>query len=92
MPDFIPFEKFATIPFSFYINIFGDAGYVEDTQFSNVSNTNNRLPNSWLVGYGLGIDFVSYYDIIIRLDYLFKKFRESPVYFFTLLLLSNFRI
>ncbi len=77
---FIPFEKFATIPFSFYINIFGDAGYVEDTQFSNVSNTNNRLPNSWLFGYGLGIDFVSYYDIIIRLDYSFNKFGESGLF------------
>ncbi len=77
---FIPFEKFATIPFSFYLNIFGDAGYVEDTQFSNVAFNTNRLPNKWLYGYGIGIDFVSYYDIVIRLDYSFNKFGESGLF------------
>jgi len=77
---FIPFEKFATIPFSFYLNIYGDAGYVEDTQFSNVNGSSNRLPNSWLTGYGIGIDFVTYYDIVIRLDYSFNKFGESGLF------------
>ncbi|MEO8085879.1 MAG: POTRA domain-containing protein [Bacteroidota bacterium] len=77
---FIPFEKFATIPFSFFINIYGDAGYVEDTQFSNVSNSKNQLPNTWLYGYGIGIDFVTYYDIVIRLDYSFNKFGESGLF------------
>jgi outer membrane protein assembly factor BamA len=77
---FIPFEKFATIPFSFYLNIYADAAYVEDTQFSNVSGSKNLLPNSWLGGYGAGIDFVSYYDIVIRLDYSFNKFGESGLF------------
>ena len=76
----IPLDKFATIPFSFYLNLFADAGYVEDTQFSNTSNSINRLPNSWLYGYGIGIDFVSYYDIVIRLDYSFNKFGESGLF------------
>lgn len=77
---FIPFEKFATIPFSFYLNLYADAAYVEDTQFSNIAGTLNRLPNSWLHGYGVGIDFVSYYDIVIRLDYSFNKFGESGLF------------
>jgi outer membrane protein assembly factor BamA len=77
---FIPFEKFSTIPFSFYLNLFADAGYVEDTQFSNVQYTTNRLPNSWLHSYGLGLDFVSYYDIVIRLDFSFNKFGESGLF------------
>lgn len=77
---FIPLEKFATIPFSFYLNVYGDAAYVEDTQFSNVRNSQNQLPNSWLYGYGIGLDFVSYYDIVIRLDYSFNKFGESGLF------------
>ncbi len=77
---FIPFEKFATIPFSFYLNLFGDAAYVEDAEFSNIPDTKNRLPNSWLYGYGVGLDFVSYYDIVIRLDYSFNKFGESGLF------------
>jgi outer membrane protein assembly factor BamA len=77
---FIPFEKFSTIPFSFYLNLFADAAYVEDTQFSNVQYTTNRLPNSWLHSYGLGLDFVTYYDIVIRLDFSFNKFGESGLF------------
>ena len=77
---FIPLEKFATIPFSFYLNLFADAAYVEDTQFSNVQYTTNRLPNSWLHSYGIGLDFVSYYDIVIRLDFSFNKFGESGLF------------
>jgi len=77
---FIPMDKFATIPFSFYLNLFADAAYVEDTQFSNVQYTTNRLPNSWLYGYGMGLDFVSYYDIVIRLDFSFNKFGESGLF------------
>ena len=77
---FIPFEKFATIPFSFFLNLYCDGAYVEDTQFSNVANSKNRLPNSWLYGYGIGIDFVTYYDIVIRLDYSFNKFGESGLF------------
>ena len=80
MPDLFRSKKFATIPFSFYLNLHGDAAYVEDTQFSNVSKSKNRLPNSWLYGYGLGLDFVTYYDIIIRLDYSFNKFGESGLF------------
>jgi len=77
---FIPFQKFATIPFSFYLNLYADAAYVEDSQFSNELNSKNKLPNSWLYGYGLGIDFVTYYDIVIRLDYSFNKFGESGLF------------
>lgn len=77
---FIPLEKFSTIPFSFYLNAYADAAYVEDTQFSNIAFTTNRLPNSWLYGYGAGIDFVTYYDIVIRLDYSFNKFGESGLF------------
>lgn len=70
---FIPLEKFATIPFSFYLNLFGDAGYVVDNEYSK----NNQLTNSWQYGYGAGIDFVTYYDIVWRLEYSINKFGES---------------
>jgi len=70
---FIPLEKFATIPFSFYLNLFGDAAYSQDTQFSRT----NTLTNSWLVGYGAGIDMLTYYDIVFRLEYSINKFGES---------------
>jgi outer membrane protein assembly factor BamA len=79
--NFIPSEKFSTIPFAFYLNLFYDVGYVRDRQFSKY----NSLTNTWLPGYGVGIDFSSYYDIIIRVEYSINKFAEDGIFFhFTL--------
>jgi outer membrane protein assembly factor BamA len=79
--NFIPSEKFSTIPFAFYMNLFYDIAYVRDRQFSEF----NSLTNTWQPGYGVGIDFSSYYDIIIRVEYSINKFAEDGIYFhFTL--------
>jgi hypothetical protein len=79
--NFIPSEKFSTIPFAFYMNLFYDLGYVRDRQFYQ----NNSLANTWLPGYGVGIDFSSYYDIVIRVEYSINKFAEHGIFFhFTL--------
>jgi hypothetical protein len=76
--SFIPFPKFATIPFAFYLNLFADGAYVKDAQYAD--RYSNVLPNSWLAGYGAGIDFVSYYDIVFRFEYSFNKFGESGIF------------
>jgi len=76
--SFIPLSKFATIPYAFYVNLFADGAYVHDDQFADIHG--NRLPNSWLTGYGAGIDFVSYYDIVFRFEYSFNKFGESGIF------------
>ena len=75
--NFLP-EKFAHIPYAFYLNLYGDGGYVKDNQFA--AQHNNELPNSWVFGYGAGIDFVSYYDIVLRIEYSFNKFGESGIF------------
>jgi outer membrane protein assembly factor BamA len=70
---YIPLKKFATIPYAFYLNAFSDAGYVWDNQFQK----NNSLTNSLQYSFGVGIDFVTYYDVVLRLDYSINKFGES---------------
>ncbi len=70
---FIPLNKFATIPYAFYLNLFSDAGYVSDEQF----NETNFLNNKWQYSYGAGIDFVTYYDMIFRFEYSINKLGES---------------
>jgi outer membrane protein assembly factor BamA len=70
---FIPLEKFSTIPFSLYLNLFGDAAYSQDKEFPNT----NSLTNSWLIGYGAGIDLLTYYDIVFRIEYSFNKLGQS---------------
>ncbi|MEO8149251.1 MAG: hypothetical protein ABI723_16515 [Bacteroidia bacterium] len=66
-------DKFNTIPYAFYLNAFCDVGYVRDKVFAET----NPLANQFLPGYGLGIDFVTYYNIVIRLEYSFNKFGEN---------------
>ncbi len=73
---FIPLEKFATIPYAFYFNIYGDAGYVEDRQFPKY----NSLVNSMQYSFGAGLDFVTYYDLVFRLEYSVNKFGESGIF------------
>ncbi|MBP6334097.1 MAG: hypothetical protein KA444_01400 [Bacteroidia bacterium] len=71
--SFIPLSKFNVIPFAFYLNIYGDAGYVRDKQFSEL----NTLVNSWQYSGGAGIDFVTYYDLVLRFEYSVNKLGES---------------
>ncbi len=71
--NFIPFDKFKTIPFAIYFNIFGDAGYVND----KYTFQNNNLANTLLYGSGIGIDYVTYYDMVLRIEYSINKFGET---------------
>ncbi|MDP4267836.1 MAG: BamA/TamA family outer membrane protein, partial [Bacteroidota bacterium] len=51
-------EKFNTFHYAFYLNAFSDIGYVSAT---NIDTTNTYV-NKCLVGYGIGLDYVTYYD------------------------------
>ena len=70
---FIPLNKFATVPYAFYLNIYADGGYVRDHLYS----LKNPLDNSWQYGYGGGIDFVTYYDMVFRFEYSINKLGET---------------
>ncbi len=70
---FIPFSKFNVIPFSFYLNLYGDAAYVWDRQFSKF----NTLVNAWQYSGGAGLDFVTYYDLVFRFEFSVNKLGES---------------
>lgn len=72
----IPLQKFNKIPYSLYVNLFSDAGYVQDKRFAST----NPLSNQWLYSYGAGLDFVSYYDLVIRIDYAFNKQKEHGIF------------
>lgn len=63
------FQQFSTIPYSVYLTLNGDAGYVQDQFYGK----RNSLTNSWQYGYGMGLDFVTYYDIVVRFEYTFNK-------------------
>jgi hypothetical protein len=71
--NFIKTEKFNIIHYAIYLNLFIDLGYVYDDEFYQ----NNTLSNSFQYGTGVGIDFVTYYDIVIRFEYSMNKMKET---------------
>lgn len=62
-------DKFNTIPLSVYAGPHLDAG----TVWPAVNKDVNSLQGSLLAGFGLGIDFVTYYDKVIRAEYTIKR-------------------
>jgi outer membrane protein assembly factor BamA len=73
---FINNKKFNKFHYAFYLGIFSDAAYVDD----NTGYPENNLANEMQFGYGIGLDFVSYYDIVIRTEFSANKFGESGIF------------
>jgi outer membrane protein assembly factor BamA len=67
--NFIKNPKFNTVPLALYLNAFTDAGYTIDNHFAE----SNPLTNRWLFGTGLGVHFVTFYDIVGRVEYTFNR-------------------
>ena len=75
--NFIPSEKFSKIHYAVYLNLFADAAYVDD---KNHYQYNNNLANQFIFGTGIGLDFVTYYDKILRIEYSINKSKESGIF------------
>lgn len=73
---FIKTEKFNTIPISIYLNTHADYGKIIDDKY----NHNNSMNNKNLFGYGTGIDFVTYYDKVLRIEYSWNHLKEKNIY------------
>lgn len=69
-------ERFGKFHYAFYLGIFSDAAYVDD----QIGYTGNNLANQIQFGNGISLDFVSYYDIVIRAEYSINKFGESGLF------------
>jgi outer membrane protein assembly factor BamA len=72
----VPLEKFSTFHYALYGGIFADAGYVDDNMYS-VLPFHNPLANNFLYGAGVGIDYVTYYDVVIRFEYSINRMLET---------------
>jgi len=66
-------ERFAKLHYAFYLSLNSDAGYVFNPH-------NELLTNQWIYGYGIGLDFVTYYDITLRTEYSINQFGKKGIY------------
>jgi len=60
---FIATTKFSVVPYALYLNLFTDLGYVWNEVA--LQSSQNSLTNTFLLGYGIGLDFTTYYDVVI---------------------------
>jgi len=62
----MPLEEFSNFPIRAYLSANFDHGYVKDR---NNLPENSQLTNTYLYGYGLGLDLVTFYDQVFRFEY-----------------------
>lgn len=60
-------DRFGKIHFALYANLFFDVGYTWNVIVPEGITT--RIANKFIYGTGFGIDFVTYYDKVLRLEY-----------------------
>ncbi len=73
----IKMKQFSKIHYAVYLNVFADAGYVNN-DFPDPTNT---MVNNWQFSAGAGLDFVTYYDQVMRFDYAINRFGEHGFFF-----------
>ena len=76
---YIPFiknERFGKIHFAIYANVFFDCAY----SWKMSENTTSFLDNKFIFGTGIGLDFVTYYDKVLRLEYGINDMGETGLF------------
>lgn len=68
-----------SIPFKFYLKVFGDLGYAYDKHPSITTTLNNK----WLKTWGVGLDVISIYDFVFRLEYSFNQMGNQGLFVHT---------
>ncbi|MFN6374099.1 MAG: POTRA domain-containing protein [Chitinophagia bacterium] len=64
------------VPFRIFMKGYGDAGYV----YRKNITSDNRLNNKLLYTGGIGIDVVSFYDVVLRFEYSFNQLTERGLF------------
>jgi hypothetical protein len=69
-------KTYAAIPFKFYLKAYGDVGYV----YNKNNNRLNMLNNKMLYTGGIGLDIISIYDVVLRVEYSFNQLNQNGLF------------
>lgn len=72
----VPGKQFNRSFLSVYGNIYADLGRTGGGNFA----LHNSLANEWLPGVGVGIDLVTYYDVVMRVEYSVDRLGEGGIF------------
>ena len=75
-----PEERFTKIPLKVFLKTYADMGYVWDNRTSVYAQGNVHYANTYLPGGGIGLDFVTYYDFVIRFEYSVNRDLQSGLF------------
>ena len=73
---FMPIKQFQKIPIALYATLYTDVGYTLDQYFA----VNDSLQNKFLYGIGAGLDIVTYYNSVIRINYALNRLGQARLY------------
>lgn len=71
-----PSKTHDRIPFRIFLKAYGDLGYGYNTQPNPTNTLNNGLLRTW----GLGMDIVSIYDFVFKIEYSFNQLGRNGLY------------
>ncbi len=74
----MPLKQFRKVPVAAYFKVFYDQGYVQNNLPENsLTSPNPILSNRYIYSYGAGLDIVTYYDAVLRLEYSVNALNEG---------------
>jgi outer membrane protein assembly factor BamA len=73
---YVKMKQFNKSHYSLYLGLFSDMGYVIDKQ----NDQDNTLSNSLLWGNGISLDYVTYYDKLLRIEFSINHLGEKGVF------------
>ncbi|MEE2699884.1 MAG: BamA/TamA family outer membrane protein [Bacteroidota bacterium] len=73
---YVKMSQFKKSHYALYFSVFTDLGYVIDNQNAE----NNSLTNSLLIGRGISLDYVTYYDKLLRIEYGINRLGEKGLF------------
>lgn len=76
--NIIPSKSHNEIPFRFFVKTFGNLGYAY-----NKNPGNNFMNNQLLSTAGFGLDILTVYDLVLKLEYSYNQFGQSGFFIHT---------
>ena len=74
----MPIKAFRQMPFGVFLTSYADMGYIED---NTQSNFDTRLKGQGLIGYGMGLNIIGFYDMLLRIEYSRNHLGEDGIFF-----------
>jgi hypothetical protein len=73
---YVKMKQFNKSHYSLYLGVFSDMGWVVDKH----TYQDNTLSNSYLWGKGISLDYVTYYDKLLRIEFSVNHLGEKGVF------------